>query len=76
VPELSIAVIGSRRHAGIGCRLLAGLIDASVAQGYAAIGLSAREANPARRLYESAGFVPVEKHGTSWTMVRHVGQQN
>lgn len=70
VPELAIAVISSRRHEGIGCALLAGLIDASVAQGYAAISLSVREANPARRLYESAGFFPVAKHGTSWTMVR------
>ena len=74
VPELAIAVIASRRHEGIGSRLLAGLIDASVARGYAAVSLSVREANPARRLYESTGFVPVEKHGTSWTMVRHAGE--
>lgn len=71
---MSIAVIASRRREGIGRGLLVGLIDASVAQGYAAISLSVREANPARRLYESAGFLPVEKHGTSWTMVRHADQ--
>jgi GNAT superfamily N-acetyltransferase len=70
VPELSIAVIASRRHEGIGRRLLVGLIDASLAQGYSAISLSVREANPARGLYESAGFVPVKKNGTSWTMRR------
>ena len=57
-------------------RLLLDLIDASVTQGYAAISLSVREANPARRLYESTGFVPVEKHGTSWTMVRRTDQRN
>jgi GNAT superfamily N-acetyltransferase len=74
VPEVSIAVIASRRSEGIGRRLLVNLIDASVAQGYAAISLSVSEANPARRLYESAGFLPVEKHGTSWTMVRHADQ--
>lgn len=74
VPELSIAVIASRRHEGIGRRLLAGLIDASVVQGYTAISLSVREANPARRLYESAGFFPVKKQGTSWTMVRQADQ--
>ena len=74
VPELAIAVIASRRHEGIGSRLLAGLIDASVAQGCSAISLSVREANPARRLYEAAGFVPVKKHGTSWTMVRYAHQ--
>jgi ribosomal protein S18 acetylase RimI-like enzyme len=76
VPELSIAVIASRRHEGIGRRLLADLIDASRVEGYSAISLSVREENPARRLYESAGFVLIEKHGTSWTMVRHAGQSD
>ena len=57
VPELSIAVIASRRHEGIGRRLLVDLIDASLAQGYSAMSLSVSEDNPARGLYESAGFV-------------------
>jgi ribosomal protein S18 acetylase RimI-like enzyme len=70
VPELSIAVIASRRHEGIGRRLLVDLIDASVAQGYAALSLSVSDGNPARRLYESVGFVYVEQRG-SWTMIRH-----
>jgi ribosomal protein S18 acetylase RimI-like enzyme len=70
VPELSIAVIVSRRHEGIGRQLLVDLIEASVAQGYRALSLSVVEDNPARGLYESAGFVPVKKHGKSWTMVR------
>ena len=74
VPELAIAVIASRRHEGIGRRLLVGLIDASRAQGYPAISLSVSEDNPARRLYESVGFVPIDKHGGSWTMVRYAGQ--
>ncbi len=43
VPELSIAVIVSCRHEGIGRRLLVDLIDASVAQGYSAISLSVAE---------------------------------
>jgi ribosomal protein S18 acetylase RimI-like enzyme len=70
VPELSIAVISSRRHEGIGRCLLVELIDASVDQGYRALSLSVREQNPARRLYESVGFVTVAKDGTSWTMIR------
>jgi len=73
VPELSIAVIASRRHEGIGRRLLVDLIEASVAQGYAALSLSVNEGNPARGLYESVGFVYVEKRG-SWTMIRHAAQ--
>jgi ribosomal protein S18 acetylase RimI-like enzyme len=75
VPELSIAVIASRRHEGIGRRLLVDLIEASVAQGYAALSLSVNDGNPARGLYESVGFVYVERHG-SWTMIRHVARSN
>ncbi len=76
VPELSIAVIASRRHEGIGRQLLVGLIDASIAQGYSAMSLSVSEANPARGLYESAGFALIEKQGTSWTLVRYAGQSD
>ena len=71
VPELSIAVIASRRQEGIGRRLLADLIQASVAQGYRALSLSVAENNPARSLYESSGFVAVERQGHTWTMIRH-----
>jgi ribosomal protein S18 acetylase RimI-like enzyme len=76
VPELTIAVIASRRRDGIGRRLLIDLINASVDQGYAPLSLSVREENPARRLYESVGFVPAEKRGSSWTMVRHAVRSN
>jgi ribosomal protein S18 acetylase RimI-like enzyme len=70
VPELSIAVVASRRREGIGRQLLTNLINASLDQGCPALSLSVREENPARSLYESVGFVSVEKHGSSWTMVR------
>ena len=73
VPELSIAVIAARRHEGIGRRLLVDLIEASVAQGYRALSLSVNDGNPARGLYESVGFVYVEKRG-SWTMIRHAAR--
>ncbi|MGZ6926391.1 MAG: N-acetyltransferase family protein [Acidimicrobiia bacterium] len=76
VPELSIAVVASRRHEGIGRRLLIDLIEASVAQGHPALSLSVNGGNPARGLYESVGFVPVEQHGSSWTMVRHATRSN
>ena len=76
VPELSIAVIASRRHEGIGRRLLIDLIEASVAQGYRALSLSVAENNPARSLYESAGFLSIEKHGHTWTMVRHAARSS
>ena len=75
VPELSIAVIASRRREGIGRRLLVGLIEASVAQGYEALSLSVNDGNPARGLYESVGFVYVEWHG-AWTMIRNAARSN
>ncbi len=70
VPELAIAVVASWRHQGIGRKLLVDLIAASLDEGHPALSLSVREANPARGLYESVGFVCVETHGSSWTMVR------
>jgi GNAT superfamily N-acetyltransferase len=76
VPELAIAVVASRRHEGFGRRLLVDLIEVSVAQGYRALSLSVHDDNPARRLYESVGFVAVEKHGSSWTMIRHAARSN
>jgi GNAT superfamily N-acetyltransferase len=76
VPELAIAVVASRRHQGIGRRLLVDLIEASIAKGHPALSLCVVEANPARRLYESLRFVDVEKHGLSWTMVRHAARSN
>jgi ribosomal protein S18 acetylase RimI-like enzyme len=76
VPELSIAVIASRRREGIGRQLLTDLINTSVDQGYPALSLSVREENPARGLYESVGFVCVEKRGSSWTMIRYAARSN
>jgi ribosomal protein S18 acetylase RimI-like enzyme len=74
VPELSIAVIASRRGEGIGRRLLVELVEASVAQGHRALSLSVNDENPARHLYESVGFEPVEHRGISWTMIRHAAR--
>lgn len=77
VPELSIAVVAPRRHEGIGRRLLVDLITASIAQGHPALSLAVAPGNPARLLYESVGFQPVEKdHGSSVTMIRHAAQSN
>jgi ribosomal protein S18 acetylase RimI-like enzyme len=74
VPELSIAVIVSRRREGIGRRLLVELVEASVAQGYRAMSLRVARDNPARGLYESSGFAAVDNRTRSWTMVRHAEQ--
>jgi ribosomal protein S18 acetylase RimI-like enzyme len=73
VPELAIAIVASRRQKGIGRRLLVGLIEASEAQGHPALSLSVNLGNPARELYESVGFEPVETRETAMTMVRRAG---
>jgi ribosomal protein S18 acetylase RimI-like enzyme len=75
IPELSIAVIASRRHEGIGRLLLTSLVEASEAQGHPALSLSVNHGNPARGLYESVGFQPLGKPRTSAvTMIRHAAQ--
>lgn len=71
VPELSIAVVASHRREGTGRRLLVDLIEASVDQGHPALSLSVNNSNPARLLYESVGFVQVERRESGSTMVRH-----
>lgn len=60
VPELAIAVRPEYIGQGIGTRLLAALLDAARPV-YAAIVLSVRDDNPARRLYERHGFVVVDR---------------
>ena len=75
VPELSIAVIASRRHEGIGRLLLLDLIEASEAQGHAALSLSVNHGNPARGLYESVGFQPVGMpRESASTMIRRAAR--
>ncbi len=71
IPELSIAVRASRRREGIGRRLLMELIRASVAEGHQALSLSVNRENPARGLYESVGFVEVERRESASTMIRY-----
>ncbi len=62
-PELSVALQAEFRGAGIGTRLLRALLDEARARGVAAVSLSVQDANPARRLYERLGFVPVRDDG-------------
>jgi ribosomal protein S18 acetylase RimI-like enzyme len=58
IPELAIAVLPNNLSRGIGSALLAALIEAAKAF-HPAVALSVRQNNPARRLYERFGFVPV-----------------
>ncbi len=78
IPEMAIAVDPALTGQGIGGTLLQRLLlDAE--RMFAAVSLSVRADNPARRLYERFGFRPVDGSGrenrtggTSITMVRHL----
>jgi ribosomal protein S18 acetylase RimI-like enzyme len=78
IPEMAIAVDPALTGQGIGGALLQRLLlDAE--RMFAAVSLSVRADNPARRLYERFGFRPVDGSGrenrtgrTSITMVRHL----
>jgi GNAT superfamily N-acetyltransferase len=69
VPELAVATVPDRRGTGLGGALLRGLVAAAAAAGAPALSLSVRRGNPARRLYERHGFVPVGRVGESDTML-------
>ncbi|MFO7170095.1 MAG: GNAT family N-acetyltransferase [Chloroflexota bacterium] len=66
LPEVAVAVVPELRGRGVGAQLLAALLDAA-RPFYGALALSVRADNPARRLYERAGFAAVR------TIVNRVG---
>jgi len=68
-PELTIAVVPSRRGRGYGDELLEGLLAQARKDGFAQISLSVEPDNPALRLYERHGFHKVGESGGSWTML-------
>lgn len=68
IPEVSMAVVPSRRGRGIGSELLDALVGWAREQGYAALSLSVPEDSPAMHVFEKQGFQKVEQTDHSWTM--------
>lgn len=66
-PELTIAVLPEYRGYGVGQQLLAQLLELARAS-YDSVSLSVSIENPARRLYERAGFQAVTRDKHSLTM--------
>jgi ribosomal-protein-alanine N-acetyltransferase len=67
-PELTIAVVPSRRGRGLGEQLLTELLEQALNEGYARISLSVEPDNPALHLYEQHGFTKVGERGGAWVM--------
>jgi ribosomal protein S18 acetylase RimI-like enzyme len=67
-PELSIAVVPSKRGSGLGSDLLAALLERARADGHEAISLSVERDNPAIHLYERHGFRRVREDEGAFTM--------
>lgn len=60
IPELSMGVVPAHRGRGIGRGLLRTIATRAQDAGVRAISLSVQESNPAIRLYNAAGFRPVD----------------
>ena len=71
VPEISMAVVSAFRGHGVGTRLLVALLQAARGRGYKALSLSVEDGNPARALYERAGFVRHGRNGNSDVLLHH-----
>ena len=69
-PELTIAVVPSRRRHGVGQELLDALLAKAQAEGYAAISLSVEHDSAAVDFYRRNGFEEVGDHAGAFTMVR------
>ena len=69
-PELTIAVVPSRRRHGVGQELLTALLDQARADGYEAVSLSVEQGSPAVEFYERNGFELLGETGGAVTMRR------
>ena len=67
-PELSIAIVPSRRGSGLGSELLDALLERARAEGYHAVSLSVEQGSPAIGLYERHGFNQVGEDDGGVTM--------
>ena len=67
-PELTIAIVPSRRGRGLGRELLAALLEQARKEGYAQVSLSVEPDNSALHLYEQAGFERSGERGGALVM--------
>jgi ribosomal protein S18 acetylase RimI-like enzyme len=68
-PELSIAIVPSRRASGLGSELLEALLERARGEGHEAISLSVEKDSPAVGLYERHGFARYREDDGALTML-------
>ncbi len=68
-PELTIAVVPSRRGRGLGEELLVELLDEARREGRPQVSLSVEPDNPALHLYERHGFEKAGERAGAWVML-------
>jgi GNAT superfamily N-acetyltransferase len=71
-PELTIAVVPSRRRHGVGQELLDALLARAASEGVEALSLSVEQGSPAVAFYERNGFEQAGEHGNALTMLRRL----
>jgi ribosomal protein S18 acetylase RimI-like enzyme len=67
-PELTLAVVPSKRGKGLGRELLTELLAQARAEGHRQVSLSVEPDNPALHLYERHGFEKVGERAGAWVM--------
>jgi ribosomal protein S18 acetylase RimI-like enzyme len=72
-PELTIAVVPSRRRHGVGQELLDALLERARAEGVTQVSLSVEAGSPAVGFYERNGFAVVREDDHAVTMLRRLG---
>jgi GNAT superfamily N-acetyltransferase len=71
-PELSIAVVPSRRKHGLGQELLDALLEKARAEGHTQVSLSVEKDSPAVGFYERNGFTPAGESEGGLVMTRQL----
>lgn len=72
-PELTIAVVPSRRRHGLGQELVDALLEAARADGHDAISLSVEEGSAAVAFYQRNGFEAAGESASGLVMAKRLG---